>query len=51
MKLGKKHFKELPSFKNREQNGMTSISKINKKFNKEIGPYCMTADSRTSKVS
>jgi hypothetical protein len=50
MKPDRKHFKELPSFKNREQDGMTSISK-RKNFNKEIGPYCMTADSKTSKVS
>jgi hypothetical protein len=32
------------------KNGMTSISK-RKNFNTEIGPYCMTTDSRTSKVS
>jgi hypothetical protein len=50
MKSGEKHFKEPPSFKSKEQNGMTSISK-RKIFNKEIGPYYMTADSRTSKVS
>jgi hypothetical protein len=50
MKPDRKHFKGLPSFKNKEQNGMTSISKI-KIFDKEIGPYYMTAYSRTSKVS
>jgi hypothetical protein len=37
MKLGRKHFKGLPSFKNREQNGMTSISK--EKFStRRLGP-------------
>jgi hypothetical protein len=29
-KLGRKHFKEPPSFKRRDQNGMTSISKRKK---------------------
>jgi hypothetical protein len=50
MKSGRKQFKEPPSFKSREQNGMTNISK-RKIFNKEIGPCCMTADSRISKAS
>jgi hypothetical protein len=50
MKSDRKHFKEPPSFKSREQNDMTSISKI-KNFNKEIGLCCMTTDSKTSKVS
>jgi hypothetical protein len=50
MKSDRKHFKELPSFKKREQNGMTSILK-RKKFNWEIGPCCMTTGSRTSKES
>jgi hypothetical protein len=50
VKSGRKHFKEPPLLKSREQNGMTSISK-RKIFNQEIGPYCMTTGSRTSKVS
>jgi len=50
MKSGRKHFKETPLFERREQNGMTSISK-RKKFNHEIGPFCMTTGSRTSKAS
>jgi hypothetical protein len=49
-KSGRKDFKEPPSFNNKEKNGMTSISK-RKNFNKEIGPCCMIADSRTSKES
>jgi hypothetical protein len=49
VKSGRKNFKEPPSFKSREKNGMTSISK-RKNFNKEIGPCCMTTDSRTSNV-
>jgi hypothetical protein len=49
-KSDRKHFKEPPSFKRKEQNGITSISK-RKNFNKEIRPCCMIADSKTSKVS
>jgi hypothetical protein len=46
MKLGRKHFKELPSFKNREQNGMTSISK-KKKF--QQGDWALLYDNRFKK--